>query len=126
MSGSIKVLCCLLTCLALLMTSCVETEPASDAWINACEMSPDQCVATCQKDPLFCAQQINGYLLEPVNGGPRFKSLPIYPGTVPAKANARTPMHGDYLTIFLNDIATTYVETLQGRGKSVEYVDFPN
>jgi len=35
-------------------------------------------------------------------------------------------MHGDYLTIFLNDIATTYVETLQGRGKSVEYVDFPN
>jgi len=71
MSGSIKVLCCLLTCLALLMTSCVETEPASDAWINACEMSPDQCVATCQKDPLFCAQQINGYLLESVNGGPR-------------------------------------------------------
>ena len=54
------------------------------------------------------------------------KSLPIYPGTVLAKANARTPMHGDYLTIFLNDIATTYVETLQGRGKSVEYVDFPN
>ena len=35
-------------------------------------------------------------------------------------------MHGDYLTIFLNDVATTYVKMLQGRGKSVDCVDFPN
>jgi hypothetical protein len=126
MSGSIKILSGLLTCLALLTASCVEAEPGPDTWIKSCEMSPGQCVATCQKDPLFCAQQINGYLLETVGGGPRFKTLPIYPGTVSAKANVRTPMHGDYLTIFLNDIATTYVETLQGRGKSIDYVDFPN
>ena len=31
-------------------------------------MSPSQCVAACQKDPLFCVQQINGYLIEAMNG----------------------------------------------------------
>ena len=77
MSISIKILSGLITCFALLTASCVEAETKQNAWIKGCEMSPGQCVAACQKDPLFCAQQINGHLLEAMNGEPRFKSLPI-------------------------------------------------
>lgn len=68
MSISIKILSGLITCFALLTASCVEAETKQNAWIKGCEMSPGQCVAACQKDPLFCVQQINGYLIEAMNG----------------------------------------------------------
>jgi len=68
MSILIKILSGLLTCFALLTASCVEAETKQNAWIKGWEMSPGQCVAACQKDPLFCVQQINGYLIEAMNG----------------------------------------------------------
>ena len=45
------------------------------AWIARCKTYPESCVPDCQRDPKFCAKQINDYVLS------RFKSWSIYPGS---------------------------------------------
>lgn len=104
-----------------------ETE-AYSTWITGCKTYPEFCVPRCQRDALYCARQINGYLLTPPAGYilPRFKMWPLYPGKAPARVNNSTPMHGSYLTIFVNETAWRYIDQLQSQPRAVNTVDFPN
>ncbi len=97
------------------------------AWISGCRTYPELCVPRCQRDAVFCARQINGYLLAQVDPGKhRFETWPLYPGRPAARVNNGTPMHGAYLTIFVNEIAKSYIDQLQKQPVEVKTVDFPN
>ena len=104
-----------------------ETETYS-AWIAGCRAYPELCVPRCQRDALYCAKQINGYLLTPPRGFvvPRFQTWPFYPGRLPARVNNSTPMHGSYLTIFVNETAWRYIDKMQRNPSGFDTVDFPN
>lgn len=104
-----------------------ETE-AYSAWITGCKTYPEFCVPRCQRDALYCAKQINGYLLTPPRDivVPRFQTWPLYPGKAPARVNNSTPMHGSYLTIFVNETAWTYIDKMQRNPSGFDIVDFPN
>ncbi len=107
----------------------VAAEPGDfSAWIAGCKDNPYSCVPVCQRDALYCAKQINGYLLTPppLLVIPRFRTWPLYPGRLPARVNNSTPMHGAYLTIYVNDIAKLYIDKLQSQPEKFFTVDFPN
>lgn len=116
------------------MPADAQTTPtqSSSSWIEGCETNPQLCVPRCQRDPHFCAKQINNYILEPAQdpkyplGTPRFKTWKLYPGAEHGHPNHVTPMHGAYLSIYVNDIAYDYVIKLNALGGAVDYVQFPN
>ena len=60
------------------------------AWIARCKTYPESCVPDCQRDPKFCAKQINDYVL------PRFKSWSIYPGS--KKSRQQQHAHARHLS----------------------------
>ncbi len=104
-----------------------ETEVYNE-WITGCRTYPEFCVPRCQRDALYCARQINGYLLAAPAGSTRhrFETWPYYPGREAARINNVTPMHGSYLTIFVNEIAMSYIDQLQSEPRAINTVDFPN
>lgn len=113
---------------AILMTTPVvaaeDTSPGD--WLQGCSQHPELCVPRCQRDPQFCAQQVVDYLLDPLNNRYRFQNWPLFPGVSAMHANTSTPMHGAYLSIFLNQPANSYVNQVLGDFSAVDMVDFPN
>ncbi len=113
--------------LALANTSS-HAQPADNPadWVQGCSTYPELCVPRCQRDPMFCANQINDYLTTNINNQFRFQDWPLFPKVAALHNNFQTPMHGAFLTIHVNDTAKNYLDNVQQQGPSVGTVDFPN
>ncbi len=119
----------LLLCCILIPVSSL-AQPAdpdiAESWIQGCSQYPELCVPRCQRDPMFCANQINTYLTDTVNQKFRFQNWPLFPNVEALHSNTATPMHGAFLTINVNDTARNYLDNVLQQGPSIGSVDFPN
>ena len=52
--------------------------------------------------------------------------MAIFPNVGPMHSNITTPMHGAYVSIYVNDIAGIYLDSVLKEGPAVGTVDFPN
>ncbi|MEX2499401.1 MAG: CVNH domain-containing protein [Wenzhouxiangellaceae bacterium] len=84
------------------------------------------CVPRCQRDPQFCAQQVNDYLTAGAGDKFRFQDWPLFPGVEPLHGNTATPMHGAFLTITVNDVAKKYLDDVLASGAPAGKISFPN
>ena len=99
---------------------------APEAWVQGCRIDPELCVPRCQRHAKFCAETINDYLTAKIKGQFRFLGWPFFPNVGPMHSNIQTPMHGAYVTIYVNDIAGIYLDSVLKQGPAVGTVDFPN
>lgn len=118
----------ILLCALLANNSLAQTDATStpEAWVQGCTEYPELCVPRCQRDPMFCADQINNYLTTTINNKLRFQNWPLFPNVEPLHSNSATPMHGAFLTITVNDTAKKYLDKVLQQGPSINTVDFPN
>ncbi|MFT7139614.1 MAG: hypothetical protein ACI9B8_002035 [Sulfitobacter sp.] len=114
MHASTSRLCITATLLVWVLCAC--TAPPNST--VRCEDS-STCLTICQNDPAVCAAELNKFVLA------NYQTWSIFPGKRAAQANIRTPMHGAYVSIYVNPLAAEYAKTLSAN-TSIETVQFPS
>ena len=105
--------------------SALPTDPSG--YITACASHPELCVPRCQRSPKSCATLVNNYLTTKVNNKYRFQNWALFNNKPAKQANLSTPMHGSYLTTYVNDIAANYLDSvLTTPIDQLDTVNFPN